>query len=100
MHGQTERKPRPAFGSPPRIFFYALIAATCCKVWLGSDSVLPVANAQIPDSGNQRRLIIQEIRKTNVLLQQIHDTLANGTIKVHSGGADNARATEKAAKVR
>ena len=43
-------------------FIPALIAATCIRVWLiPGGEVLPRAQAQIPDSGLQRKQILQLI---------------------------------------
>ena len=68
----------------------ALIAATCIRVWLipGGD-VLPRAQAQIPDSGLQRKQILSAAQRTNALLTQIVDILGSGTIQVRIVDADN-----------
>ncbi len=84
----------------PRIILYLVIGLTCCKVWLGPSPLLSTAYAQIPDSGDQRRVIIQELRKANDLLQKIHTTLSSGTIKVSIAGADKPPARRKDGKGR
>jgi heme exporter protein D len=71
-----------------RIFIVAVVAATCARVWLGSGVALPQAMAQIPDSGLQRKEMLDEIRRTNRWLEQIHQTLQTETIKVRMEGTD------------
>lgn len=72
----------------------ALITATCIRVWLipGGD-VLPRAQAQIPDSGMQRKQILSAALRTNELLTQIADSLSSGTIQVRVVDADNTSKT-------
>ena len=67
----------------------ALIAATCIRVWLiPGGGVLPRAQAQIPDSGMQRKQILSAAQRTNELLTQIADILGSGTIQVRLVDAD------------
>ena len=73
----------------PRVIFYLIIGLTCLKVWTAPATLTSTAHAQIPDSGSQRNVIIQELRTTNALLQKIHTTLSSGTIKVRIVSADN-----------
>jgi hypothetical protein len=71
-----------------RIFIVAVVAATCARVWLGPGAALPQAVAQIPDSGLQRNQMLDEMRRTNRWLEQIHRTLQTETIKVRMEGTD------------
>jgi hypothetical protein len=71
-----------------RIFIVAVVAATCARVWLGPGVALPQAVAQIPDSGLQRKEMLDEMRRTNRWLEQIHRTLQTETIKVRMEGTD------------
>ncbi len=86
--------------SPSRILLWVFVCVTVWKVWLGSPEVIPVASAQIPDSGAQRRVLIEEVRKANQLLTQISETLRTGTIKVRIIGPDNTKANSKTGKGR
>lgn len=79
----------------PRGLLTVLITATCCKVWLGPVEVVPVASAQIPDSGLQRKQMIDEIRQTNLLLTQALDLLQKHTFKVRLEGTDNSPAPKR-----
>ena len=47
------------------------------------------ARAQIPNSGLQRKRILQEARRTNELLEEILKVLRKGTLNVRIRGADN-----------
>ena len=53
-----------------------------------------VASAQIPDSGMQRKLLLEETRRTNQLLTELIQTIKTGTFKVRIEGTDN-KATAK-----
>ncbi len=75
-----------------RVLWYVLLGLTLCRVWVGPIGVLPAAQAQIPDSGAQRKQLIEEVRKTNRLLVQLHETLRDQIIKVRIIGADNPSA--------
>jgi hypothetical protein len=68
-----------------------LIAATCVRVWMGSPDVVPAARAQIPDSGLQRKQLIESVDRTNALLSEIVDLLKNRGIKLRPGDTDNSR---------
>ncbi|MFH0983260.1 MAG: hypothetical protein V2A79_17210 [Planctomycetota bacterium] len=74
-----------------RMLVIGILAATCARVWLAPGEVLPRAVAQIPDSGLQRRQMLDEIRRTNQLLEQIHHTLQTETIKVTMEGTDKTK---------
>jgi hypothetical protein len=73
----------------------AIVAVTCVRVWLGPDAAVPQACAQIPDSGLQRKQMLEESARTNQLLEQILDTLQTRTLKVSVEGQDGLQ--EKAA---
>ncbi len=70
--------------------FWLFIFFTCLRMWLGPGPVLPQAQAQIPDSGLQRKVLIEEARKTNQLLSDIKRLLEQGTLNVRMQGADNS----------
>ena len=67
------------------------LAMTCARVWLGPGEVLPRAVAQIPDSGMQRKKMLDEIERTNELLERILDTLRTQTFKVSIDSADEPK---------
>ena len=79
----------------PRILVILFLAATCWKVWLGDPQVLPIAAAQIPDSGMQRKVLIDEIRKTNQLITQLAATMKTHTFKVRIEGTDKQATTKR-----
>ncbi len=62
---------------------------TCIRVWVGSEPILEPVQAQIPDSGMQRKLLLEEVRQTNRLLSNIKQLLETGTLNVRIQGADN-----------
>lgn len=74
-----------------RLALGALIAATCVRVWVGPADVLPRAAAQIPDSGLQRKQMVDEIRQTNVLLEEIIHILKTQPIKVSLPSTDKSK---------
>jgi len=65
-----------------------LLALIAIPIWSGSVSVLPTAVAQIPDTGLQRKQLIDEQRRSNELLEQILETLQSRTIKVYVATSD------------
>lgn len=73
------------------------LAATCLHVWLGSPPVLQRAEAQIPDAGLQRKLLIEEAQRTNVLLAEIKQMLQAQTLNVRVVGADNQADRDRSA---
>ena len=78
--------------SQPRWFMRIIIAfviATCVRVWIGPESILNEAEAQLPDSALQRKQILEENRKTNHLLTEIKKILRSETLHVRLRGADN-----------
>lgn len=78
------------------ISLFALL--TCIRVWVGPQAILEQAQAQIPDSGMQRKLLLEETRKTNQLLLEIKQLLKTHTFNVRIQGADNQ--ADKAARSR
>ncbi len=62
---------------------------TCLRVWAPSLSVESPAQAQIPDSGLQRKQILEEVKESNRLLAEIRLLLEKGTLNVRVKGADN-----------
>ncbi len=72
---------------PHAVIVFVLL--TCLWVWVGPTAVLPAAQAQIPDSGLQRKLLLDEARRTNLLLVEIKQILTSHTFNVRMEGADN-----------
>lgn len=72
-----------------RVLLTAFLALTCLKAWTGTGEFNPIASAQIPDSGLQRKQLLGEVRITNQLLAQILNALKTRTIKVQIQGTDN-----------
>jgi len=71
--------------------FFVLL--TCIRVWVGPAAILEQAQAQIPDSGKQRKLLVEEARRTNQLLTEIKLLLETSTFNVRIQGADNQAGT-------
>lgn len=71
-----------------------LILATVIRVWVPPEPLLPIAQAQIPDSGQQRFQLIDEARRTNQLLAQLVQVLQTQTLKVRIEGTDNKAAAD------
>ena len=69
--------------------FSIIVLLTCLRVWVGPVSMLDEAQAQIPDSALQRKLLLEEARQTNRLLTEIKQLLRKGTLNVRIQGADN-----------
>jgi hypothetical protein len=65
--------------------------ATCARVWLGPADWLPRAEAQIPDSGLQRKEMIDELARTNQLLEEVLHVLKSGTVKVSLASTDKPK---------
>ncbi len=91
----TSRPPQPARARLIRTSLAALIVMTCLRVWLGPVTLLESAQAQIPDSGLQRKQILDEARRANELLAEISASLSRmnkllttGTLNVRLAGAD------------
>jgi hypothetical protein len=71
------------------------ILLTCLRVWVGPFPILPEARAQIPDSGLQRKLLLEEAQRTNQLLSDIKRFLESGDLNVRIKGTDNQVRSEK-----
>lgn len=91
MDSRTQKPHR----SWSRIIVILFLAATCWKVWIGDPHLLPIASAQIPDSGMQRKVLIDEIRKTNQLITQLAATMKTHTFKVRIEGTDKQATTKR-----
>ncbi|MFQ5590045.1 MAG: hypothetical protein ACE5HE_02670 [Phycisphaerae bacterium] len=66
-----------------------VVLMTFLRLWVGPADLDRRAQAQIPDSGMQRKLMLEELRRTNQLLMEIKQILASGTFNVRVEGADN-----------
>ncbi len=64
------------------------VLLTCIRVWVGPEAILEQAQAQIPDSGMQRKQLLEESRQTNRILLEIKQLLKTHTINVRIQGAD------------
>ena len=73
-----------------RTAFAAFIVLTCIRVWTGPVALDAAAQAQIPDSGMQRKLQLDEAKHTNQLLSEIKQLLTTGTLNVRIQSADNS----------
>lgn len=62
---------------------------TCLRIWIGPVTLVEPVSAQIPDSGLQRQLQLDEARRTNRLLEEIKQILDKRTLNVRIRGADN-----------
>ncbi len=69
-----------------------LVLATCIRVWTGPVSVDQQAVAQIPDSGLQRKQLLDETARTNELLSEILTHLRTQTLKVRIESTDKTAA--------
>jgi hypothetical protein len=71
-----------------------LVIVTCLRVWVGPDRFEPVAQAQIPDAGLQRKQMLDEAQRTNQLLSDILAVLRTHTLKVRVESTDKTAATQ------
>ncbi|MCH8251080.1 MAG: hypothetical protein IID36_01365 [Planctomycetes bacterium] len=85
----------PALGRALRAVLYGAIVLTCARVWIGPMPLTESAYGQIPDSGAQRKAIVEELEQTNLTLlairnqlAEIHKILATGTLNVRTAAAD------------
>jgi hypothetical protein len=83
---RTERNP---FDRWLRLPVGLLVLATCLRVWLGPAPILPEARGQLPDTAMQRKLLLEEARQTNRLLEDVKKMLKDHTFNVRVAGADN-----------
>jgi hypothetical protein len=74
-----------------RLLMSIFVLATCLRVWVGPETDMPRAAAQIPDSGLQRRQMVEEIQRTNQLLEEIIHILKTQTIKVSLSSTDKSK---------
>ncbi len=93
MSHETDRRRRsdrqPVSTRVFRAATVLLVLLTCLRVWTGPEPLLERAQAQIPDSGHQRQLLLVESRKTNELLTEIAQILRDRTLNVRIAPADN-----------
>lgn len=71
-----------------RRLLVAFVLLTCLRVWLGPVQVLPRARGQIPDSGLQRKQLLDATRGTNQQLSRILSVLESGTLNVRVVSTD------------
>ena len=78
-------------GSPAwlRVVIGVVLLVTCARVWLGPGVAPALAQAQLPNPAAQRNQIVDEVRRTNLLLADIKSLLEIGTLNVRIKGADN-----------
>ncbi|MBN2560687.1 MAG: hypothetical protein JXQ75_07145 [Phycisphaerae bacterium] len=67
-----------------------LLTVIAIELWAGRPSMLPTAQAQVPDSGLQRNQMIDEAHRTNRLLEEILQHLRAKAIKVEIMDTDKA----------
>ncbi len=67
-----------------------LLTVIAIELWAERPPLVREARAQIPDSGLQRNVMIDEARRTNKLLEEILDHLKNKPIKVKSVDTDKS----------
>lgn len=89
MENSGQKTENSAFQFILRTIGCLIVLATCLHVWVGPFSMLPQAYGQIPDAGLQRKLILEEAVRTNQLLAEIKNMLAERTLNVRIQGADN-----------
>ena len=75
-----------------------LLSVIAVELWGRRPSMLPTAQAQIPDDGAQRQRLIVESRRTNELLGQILDHLRTKPIKVKVIGTDKPKESSSGRK--
>lgn len=66
------------------------------ELWGLSGALPATAVAQVPDTGLQRKQLIDEARRTNELLSAILDQLRGGVIKVESVNPDKEKGPGRA----
>lgn len=60
----------------------ALLTIIAIELWVGRPDSMPTAQAQIPDTALQRREIVEETRRSNLLLEQILEHLKTKPVQV------------------
>ena len=68
-----------------------LLGVIAVGLWQERPSMLPAAQAQVPDSGMQRNQMLKETQETNKLLRQILEHLQEKTIAVTMHDADEEK---------
>jgi hypothetical protein len=79
----------------------AFLVLTCLRAWTGPGRWERLAHAQIPNAGAQRAELLDEVRRTNGLLEEVLAILRTRTIKVEiqdkaSPNAKGAAADQRA----
>ena len=82
--------------SLPRVALLLFVLLSCLRAWLGPMSFMDPVQAQIPDAGTQRKELVDEVRRTNQLLQEIKQILSSDILNVRIQGADNTSTDNKA----
>jgi hypothetical protein len=63
--------------------------------WLGSPAVLSVAQAQVPDAGNQRAQMIDELKSIDAKMDKLVNILESAKLQVRPATPDEDRAPAK-----
>lgn len=71
------------------------VILTCLRVWVGPVSANAQRRTTLPDSALQRKLQLEELKRSNEILQDIRSILTSGTLKVRIEGADNTGTDKK-----
>ncbi|MFH1416760.1 MAG: hypothetical protein ABII12_00520 [Planctomycetota bacterium] len=69
----------------------ALLGVIAVGLWREGPSMLPTAQAQVPDSGMQRNQLLKETQETNGLLRQILEHLQEKSIAVTMRDGDKEK---------
>ncbi len=80
----------PRSGNLFRSIITIILVLTCLKVWLGPADIIQPAVAQIPNSGQQRYDMIDELKRVNKQLSELIAVMKTHTIKVQMAGGDRA----------
>ncbi|MFH0947139.1 MAG: hypothetical protein V2A76_18280 [Planctomycetota bacterium] len=62
-----------------------VVLAICLGLWSRAGLLTGTAQAQVPDSGLQRKQMLEQMVRTNQLLTEIKQILEGGTVQVKSG---------------
>ena len=71
------------------------VILTCLRVWVGPVNAVAQRPTTLPDSALQRKLQLEELRRSNVILEDIRRILTSQTLKVRIEGADNTGTDKK-----
>lgn len=80
---------QPHRGRLARHVLVGFVLLSCLRVWTGPLELGNPAQAQIPDSGAQRKRLLEAAQRTNQLLSEIKQVLTSHTLNVRVLGADN-----------